>query len=764
MTVSMPTLAAPARRPWSGLDWALLGVTCFVTLAIYFQTRSFGFINYDDYVYVSENQHVLAGLSVPNIKWASTAIVAANWHPLTLYLELILSSLFGPRAGTFHLANSILHVINAGLLFGFLRYATGRSWPAFFTAILWAWHPLRAESVAWVSELKDVLCGFFFLGCLIAYVRYSRRRTVGGYLAVAALLAAALLSKPMAVTLPAVLLLLDYWPGGEGVKAPPLTFWLTRVVEKLPLLALSIADIACALVTQQNTHSIGNPLLFPLSLRLRNAAVSTVYYLRDTFWPLRLGLFHPHPVMIGQTVGWAPAIASAVLLLGITALALLRRGNRYLIVGWLWFLGMLTPVIGFIQVGEQARADRYTYLPSIGLTFAVVWLVADWTARWAPMKNRIAAASAVAAGIAVAVLAHGDVSYWKDSLTLFTRSAETIPDNYLALSVEADVARSQGDPQRALALAAEAFRIAPDSTAPVLTYGGALVDLGRLDEAEAVTRRGIEKANRTYQLWDLLGAIRDEQANRAAAAEGSKVPAGHPRSAVPGPAETDFRAKALNDFTMARRTAAASGVDYPIADYHIAHEQIRSGQLADGIAGLEKVLDVDPVFRPAHTDLADALWLEATIDTDLARTLSETPFPSQLANARSGLIARSGPLLEQAVIHYVAAYKLGDREPDIETRCAWLVATNGGYTTAQVEAVLPAAQDAVAQAKNDPFAFDALAAVYARVGQIDAAITAAQSARDAALAAGKPQLAAQIAGRLRLYQQGKIYLFGDEQP
>jgi tetratricopeptide (TPR) repeat protein len=722
MTVPTPR----TRPPWSGLDWVFLFTTCVVTLAIYFQTRTFDFINYDDHLYVYENRHVLHGLSLDSLGWATTAIVAANWHPLTLYTELVLSSVFGPKPGTFHLANTFLHVINAGLVFAFLRYATGRAWPAFFTAILWAWHPLRVESVAWVSELKDVLCGFFFLCCLIAYVRYSRRRTLPGYFGVLALHAAALLSKPMAVTLPAVLILLDYWPLDwpltDGFHPRASGWWTRRILEKLPLLALSIGDIAYAFSTQIDTGSVGDPRFFPLPLRLRNAVVSVVFYLRDTVVPVRLGLFYPHPAMIGGTVTWTAAAAALLVLLAITAVVVWRRQQPYLLVGWLWFLGMLTPVIGLVQIGEQARADRYTYLPAIGLTFAIVWAVADWSLRRAPLKSAAVLAGAAAA-IALGVVSYGDVSYWHDSGTLFGRGIRINPNNYLALMIQADRIRTGGDPARALPIAADAFRIAPDSLGGQITYGLALRDTKHLDQAAEVLQRAIAKNNHSAQAWDALGDIRDAQANAIADAQ-----FGDFRANARFPIEMDFRSRALVNY----RQATLADSEYYVGRYHLAYEQSLTGQLDKAIAGWEQLLADYPDLGVAHGNLADAYHVRNKI--------------------------------EAAIQQYAAAYQCGERNPEWEYNLGWLTATSLAFTPQQAASVLPAAEDAVARdGGKNPLHLDGLAAVEARVGDFNAAVTNASAARDLALAAGKPRLADQIASRIRLYEQGKAYIFGEKQ-
>jgi len=304
MTVtSTSTLRSdPSNVHWNRRDRLQIALLVFCTFALYFRTRHFDFIAYDDQLYVYQNAHVLQGLSLQNLRWASTMLMVGNWHPLTIVAELVISSLFGPTAGAFHLSSAVLHTVNVVLLYTFLRKCTGRAWAAFFTAGLWGLHPLRVESVAWVSELKDVLCGTLWLACMLAYLRYSYHRTIGRFGLVVLLHALALTAKPMAATLPAVLLLLDYWSITQiGAVASKMKWWTARILEKLPLLALSTADMAYAAYTQRDYMSPQSTAL-PTSLRFENALLSYVAYLRDMFFPRNLAVFYPHPAMVNATI------------------------------------------------------------------------------------------------------------------------------------------------------------------------------------------------------------------------------------------------------------------------------------------------------------------------------------------------------------------------------------------------------------------------------------------------------------------------------
>ena len=280
---------AAAARPFAAADWFWAAALAVATMALYAQVRSFGYVQLDDQFYVANNPYVARGLTWAGVRWAATARVVENWHPLTLWGEMAVSSAFGFDPGPFHLANAVLHGANVGLLFAALRWATGRRWPAVAAAALWGWHPLRVESVAWVAELKDVLCGTMWLGCAVAYVGYARRgRRPGWYAAVVAMAALAMLAKPMAVTLPFALLLLDYWPLGDGLPgSPPGRWWAARVWEKLPIVALAAVT---ATVAARSQGSLPVPLRIPFTVRLQNAAVAVPAYLRDVAVPGRLGL------------------------------------------------------------------------------------------------------------------------------------------------------------------------------------------------------------------------------------------------------------------------------------------------------------------------------------------------------------------------------------------------------------------------------------------------------------------------------------------
>ena len=342
---------------------------------VFGQTIHFSFVNYDDPEYVYENLHISRGLTIKSIAWAFTYIHAENWHPVTTLSHMLDCQLFGLNAAGHHFTNVLLHTVAVLLLFLILRQMTGALWCSAFVASLFAIHPLRVESVAWISERKDLLSGIFFMLTLISYSRYVRQPSIRRYAVLTILFVCGLMSKPMLVTVPIVLFLLDYWPLQRMKSAKSISAF---VIEKIPLAILSIASAVVTLVVQ--SQSVGSVEQLPIPLRINNASVSYIVYLWKMVWPARLAPFYPHPET--AIPFWLGGLSGA-LLVTITGVAFaFRRRHPYVLTGWLWYVIMLIPVIGFVQVGWQARADRYTYLPQIGLYVAGTWATADLVASW----------------------------------------------------------------------------------------------------------------------------------------------------------------------------------------------------------------------------------------------------------------------------------------------------------------------------------------------------------------------------------------------
>jgi tetratricopeptide (TPR) repeat protein len=371
---------------------------------------------------VTANAHVRQGLSWSNIRWAFTATVEANWHPLTWISHMADVQFFGLNAAGHHAVSVLFHAINVVLLFFLLNRATGYTLRSAVVAALFAVHPLNVESVAWVAERKSLLCTLFFLLALWAYGWYVRKPGIGRYLGVALLFALGLMAKPMVITLPFVLLLLDYWPLQRIGKTSKL------FAEKIPLFVMSAASALITVYAQHRGGALGIAVALPLNLRIKNAVYSYLAYIVKGIWPSHLAVFYPHPE---NSLSMWKLLAAVAVLLAISALVWHFRRNKYLLVGWLWYLGTMVPVIGIVQVGRQAMADRYAYIPFIGLFVVVIWLVADLFA-----VVRVSRLAAIAITVAIlfgyAAASYIQIGYWKNSITLFGHALQVTTGNGIA--------------------------------------------------------------------------------------------------------------------------------------------------------------------------------------------------------------------------------------------------------------------------------------------------------------------------------------------
>lgn len=441
-------------------------------LLVFWQIKNFDFINFDDDVYVYENPHVLNGLTFDSVKWAFTTFHAANWHPLTWLSLMLDSELFGPQARTFHLVNLFFHIANVLLLFTLLKNITSAIWQSLFVSAVFALHPLHVESVAWVAERKDVLSTFFFLIAIFCYVRYVRRRRIFNYLLLVLFFSLGLMSKPMVVTLPFVLLLLDYWPLHRFDSKDKFS---GLFVEKIPLFAFSAVSSIITFLAQRHGGAVRLEENIGFPVHLANAAISYVQYIFKMFWPARLAIFYPHPA---QNISYFYAVLSACFLLAITIFVIrFARNNKYLFTGWFWFIGTLVPVIGLVQAGGQANADRYTYIPLTGLSIIIAWGLPKLFSAMVRRKIILAALMTVAI-VAMGLLSARQTRYWKNSITLYLHAIDVTKNNYLALN-NCGVAYSDiGRYQDSLKFFKEALKIKPAYADAVNNIGFAYSRLG----------------------------------------------------------------------------------------------------------------------------------------------------------------------------------------------------------------------------------------------------------------------------------------------
>jgi protein O-mannosyl-transferase len=483
---------------------------CLVVLtwAVFGQTIRYDFVNYDDPRYVYQNTRITSGISFANIAWAFTHIHSENWHPLTTITHMLDCQLYGLKAGWHHFTNVLLHCLAVVLLFLVLERMTGALWRSAFVAAVFAVHPLHVESVAWIAERKDVLSAVFFMLTFLAYFHYTRAPSVGRYLTVAVVIALGLMSKPMLVTLPCVLLLLDYWPLEriKGQKSQIGRQLLPLIVEKIPLIALSAVSSIVTFLAQRG--AIGWTEQLPVSTRITNALVAYVVYIQQMFWPAKLAVFYPHPE--NRLPLWEITLA-LIVLAGITAAAfVLRKKAPYFITGWFWYLGMLVPVIGLVQVGWQGHADRYTYLPQIGLYVAVTWGVADLTRSWRFQRVALAGAAVVTLA-ALTWRAWLQTSYWRDSETLFTHNLAVTNNNDVALNNLGIIFLDKGQLDEAISKLQAAIDLRPENGPAHDNLAKALLRKGQVTEAMVHYRKFLEIEPGNVEARNTLGTALIQQ-------------------------------------------------------------------------------------------------------------------------------------------------------------------------------------------------------------------------------------------------------------
>jgi protein O-mannosyl-transferase len=464
-----------------------------VTLVPYLQVRHHGFITFDDNQYVTANAMVRAGLTWQGIGQAFTTFQAGNWHPLTWLSLMLDSQLYGVNPGAMHLTNVGFHIANTILLFLILAWMTGALWPSALVAALFALHPLHVESVAWIAERKDVLSTFFWLATMGAYAWYARAPALGRYLAVIVLFALGLMAKPMLVTLPFVLLLLDYWPLGRmGAGTIPeadqelmtrghrlkQVYW-PLVKEKIPLVGLAAASCLMTLLAQEGGGTVMPLAIRPLNARIASSLVAYAKYLVKLFWPYPMIFFYPL-----TPVPWWEAVWAGLALVALTVLLLSgARRQPYLGVGWLWYLGTLVPVIGLVQVGGQAMADRYTYVPLIGLFIIIAWGTSEVSDSW--RHRKIVGAAAVAVLLACLVSSWGQAGYWRNSEALYIHAININPNNYKAFNQLGIAFTNEGKLDQAIAMFQKSIEVDPSYPDVYNNLGVVYARQGRLKEAMA---------------------------------------------------------------------------------------------------------------------------------------------------------------------------------------------------------------------------------------------------------------------------------------
>jgi protein O-mannosyl-transferase len=497
-----------------------------ISLALYNPVGHHPFVNYDDESYVVDNAHVKDGLTWQSVKWAWASFDEGNWHPVTWLSHMLDCQLFHLNPAGHHYMNAVLHAINAALLFWVLYSATGFIWRSAMVVALFALHPINVESVAWVAERKNLLSLFFLLLALGAYGWYANKPRISRYGLVAVLFALGLMAKPQVITFPFVLLLWDHWPlrrvrtqsaADEGIDGPQLETksWSWLLIEKLPLFAICVPSAILTLRAQAAEGAVTSFKRYPLSFRLANAVVAYAGYLGKAFWPSHLSLMYPYqPATLTKL-----QMALSILLLLLISLAVVALRQRYLTVGWLWFLGTLVPMIGLVQVGVQSMADRYAYLPFIGLFIAICWGVAEFVERHSASYKALAAVSAVVL-LALAFASHRQIGYWSDNLTLWSHAAAVTTDNYVAEDGIGNSLLARGDLEQAMPHFRTAAAIRPTDAISNLNlafYKLQHNDLsGALAQYKTVTENAVDGRLRAGAFLN-MGLIEDKFGNITAA-------------------------------------------------------------------------------------------------------------------------------------------------------------------------------------------------------------------------------------------------------
>jgi protein O-mannosyl-transferase len=621
--------------------WAICAVLAMVVLAAFWPALHCGFVNYDDPSYVTENWHVRHGLDGPDIRWAFTAVAASNWHPLTWLSHMLDCQLYDVRPAGHHLTSLLLHAANSVLLLCLLHRLTGALWRSVVVAAMFALHPLRVESVAWISERKDVLSSFFWMLAVTVYVRYAEEFKVQGskfkvfYILALAFFACALMAKPMAVTLPFVLFLLDYWPLKRWKFGARFTWCL--VVEKIPFFVLTAASCLVTFLVQDRAGTVASMGRFPLSVRLANIPVAYLRYLTKNFWPAGLATFYP-------SEGWPiwQVVTAIAVLAAITGLALRRaRSAPYLAVGWFWFLGMLVPTIGLVQAGGQSLADRYSYLPSVGLWIMAVWGLSD-LARARPRAREALNIVAILAAILFATMTWHHAEDYKDSGTLWEATLRHYPDCLPAHNNLARWFMEQGRWDEALDQCRQSAAILPSDPTAHADLSRVFLHQGRVDEAIAESLKSIEFQPRSAGNRQTLAQAYMKKGDFAAAAASLRE-AIRIDPALPEPwcnlGYALLQQGAIAEATAAYEKALLLNPDYALAHNDLGNICLRAGRLDDALNHFQRAVELAPSLAEAHYNLAGILAQRGRFDEAIAHCQKALEIQPDLAPARQRLAA-----------------------------------------------------------------------------------------------------------------------------
>jgi tetratricopeptide (TPR) repeat protein len=734
----------------------------FVTVGIYWQVHGFEFVNFDDANYVTKNPMVRGGLALRNIAWAFTHFYASNWHPLTWISHMLDCQFFGLKPAGPHLVNVFLHAANAVLLFLLLHRLTGAQWRSAIVAGLFAWHPLHVESVAWISERKDVLSTFFGLLSLLAYARYANESWVQNhkahtwYFSALVCFALSLMAKPMLVTLPFLMLLLDFWPLqrlnniGWRLFAAPSFSRLAR--EKWPW--FSLAAISCVLTLFAQRRATASAAHFPFLWRVFNAVESYFWYLQKAFWPTKLAAFYP----LEHVRPLPPFICEAALFIFITVAAVMTiKRWPFLLVGWLWFVGTLVPVIGLVQVGSQGTADRYSYFPMIGLFIGIVW----WAYEFLRGSTARIVAGAVASAIILSACATAtvfQVRYWENSVTLFSHALDVTHDNDTALVNLGAAFYDLGRISDALKMYDTALMINPNAPDIHENIGLALSKAGRLDEALAQYEEAERLDPNSAELQSFLavalvtrGKSADALAHYEEAARLDPENALYQNDLGAALAGAGKRADALPHY------ARAVWLEGSNARYqnNFATALARNGDLDAALPHYRAAVHADPNFAEAYSNLGALLnarheFAEAAAQYSQAIRLQPT---NSAIRFNAGLAFLKTGREDEALNQFAEASRLRPDWAEPLNAQAWTLATSSNDKVRNGAGAVALAEKAANLTSHQrPVILNTLAAAYAETGRFDDAVTTVNEAIELANRSGQTNLIPKIEHTLALYK------------
>jgi len=757
----------PGRRNQRWRVAAVCLVLAAITFAVFGQTAGFQFVNYDDKSYVYDNPVVEKGLTLQGAAWAFTYGKIGHWHPLTWLTHMADCQVYGLWAGGHHLTNVALQAMAAVFLFLALNEMTGNLWRSAFVAGVFAIHPLRVESVAWIAERKDVLSGVFFMLTLWAYARYARQPSRGRYAVVALLFACGLLCKNMLVTLPFVLLLLDWWPlqrakldgttGGKVGAARLEAFFRELIKEKIPLFLLSVGSCVATALVPEKVFDSERVLLLE---RIGNAVVSYAIYLRQMVFPTGLAIPYLYPP--SGLPFWKVALAFVVLAAISTSVLAWRDRRPYLLVGWLWYLGMLVPAIGLIQISYYSHADRYTYLPSIGLVLAATWAVGDWSAGWKNRRAMLCTLMAFAIG-ALMVCAWIQTGYWKDSITLWTHTLDCNPGNDVAhynlglafdhkgrvdeaithyqkaLKINANNAEAhdnlatdlfqKGQISQAIDHYHEALKIKPDFAEGHYNLGNALLQTGNVSEAIAHFQQALQIKPDYVKAHNNLGNILRQE--------------GRVDEAI-----THFQ------------SALEIRPDFAEAHFNLGTALQQEGRVDEAITQYQVTLQIRPGYADAHNNLGSALLKEGRVDEAIPHFQAALKIKPDFALAHYNLgnaLLRKGNASD-AIAHFQRALQLEPADPRVQNNLAWLLATCPEASLRNGKKAVELARQAdVLTGGENPIVLHTLAAALGEDGRYAEAMETARHSLHLAEKQSNAGLAAQLQLEMKLYRIGSPY-------